>query len=263
MKSALRTLWRWGLFARWTLAGVLRTTPSPVPPGPALAAMCRMPGGALLPTPVMAGPAVANPARASSPLASPATSNPVTTTPVVTSSAGASSMIKTSVAASPAGPDARPDGLARACPVMDSLVQDPPGTGSPGTGSPGTDSPGTDSPDNPSPGTTGPGTTGPATDSPPADDQAPASTPGAAPAGTATRPTRSLWPARAFRTARLTALGRSVRSGRSARPVDLDAAAEFIQMHRREVPGAGPAGPRLREIRREISLTGTYRHTVD
>ena len=45
--------------------------------------------------------------------------------------------------------------------------------------------------------------------------------------------------------------------------MDLDAAAEFIQMHRREVPGAGPAGPRLREIRREISLTGTYRHTVD
>ena len=172
-------------------------------------------------------------------------------------------MVKTSVAASPAGPDARPDGLARACPVMDSLVQDPPGTDHPGTDHPGTDSPGADSPDGPSPGTTGPGTTGPATDSPPAVDQAPASTPGAAPAGTATRPTRSLWPARAFRTARLTALGRSGWSGRSARPVDLDAAAEFIQMHRREVPGAGPAGPRLREIRREISLTGTYRHTVD
>jgi nitric-oxide synthase len=162
-------------------------------------------------------------------------------------------MIKTSVAASPAGPDARPDGLARACPVMDSLVQD-----SPGTDSPGTDSPGTDRPDRP-----GPGTASPATDGPPADCPAPDGTPAAAPAGKATRPTRSLWPSRAFRTARLTALGRSVRSGRSARPVDMDAAAEFIQMHRREVPGAGPAGPRLREIRREISLTGTYRHTAE
>jgi Nitric oxide synthase, oxygenase domain len=172
-------------------------------------------------------------------------------------------MVKTSVATSPAGPDARPDGLARACPVMDSLVQDHPGMDSPGTDSPGTDSPGADGPDSPSPGTTGPGATGPATDSPPADRHAPASTPRAAPAGTATRPARSLWPARAFRTARLTALRRSGRSGRPARPVDMDAAAEFIQMHRREVPGAGPAGPRLREIRREISLTGTYRHTVD
>src|SRR5580700_8187965 len=116
MKSALRTLWRGGLCARWTLAGALRTTPGLVPPGPALAAMGRTPGGVLLPTPVMAGPA------------------------------GASSMIKTSVAASPAGPDARPDGLARACPVMDSLVQDSPGTDSPGTDSPGTDRPGADSP---------------------------------------------------------------------------------------------------------------------
>ena len=48
---------------------------------------------------------------------------------------------------------------------------------------------------------------------------------------------------------------------RSARAVDMDLAAEFIQLHRREVPGAGPAGPRLREIRREIRLTGTYQHT--
>jgi nitric-oxide synthase len=43
----------------------------------------------------------------------------------------------------------------------------------------------------------------------------------------------------------------------------MDAAAEFIRLHRREVPDAGPAGPRLREIRREISLTGTYQHTLD
>ncbi len=43
----------------------------------------------------------------------------------------------------------------------------------------------------------------------------------------------------------------------------MDLAAEFIQLHRREVPGAGPAGPRLREIRREIRRTGSYRHTLD
>jgi nitric-oxide synthase len=45
--------------------------------------------------------------------------------------------------------------------------------------------------------------------------------------------------------------------------VDLDLAAEFIQLHRREVPGAGPVEPRLREIRREIRLTGTYQHTLE
>ena len=45
--------------------------------------------------------------------------------------------------------------------------------------------------------------------------------------------------------------------------MDLDLAAEFIQLHRREVPSAGPAGPRLREIRREIRRTGTYRHTPE
>ena len=43
----------------------------------------------------------------------------------------------------------------------------------------------------------------------------------------------------------------------------MDLAAEFIQLHRREVPGAGPAGPRLREVRREVRLTGTYRHTLE
>jgi nitric-oxide synthase len=43
----------------------------------------------------------------------------------------------------------------------------------------------------------------------------------------------------------------------------MDLAAEFIELHRREVPGAGPVGPRLREIRREIRRTGTYRHTLE
>jgi nitric-oxide synthase len=43
----------------------------------------------------------------------------------------------------------------------------------------------------------------------------------------------------------------------------MEAAAEFIRLHRREVPDAGPVESRLREIRREIRLTGTYRHTVE
>ena len=60
-----------------------------------------------------------------------------------------------------------------------------------------------------------------------------------------------------FRHARFAGLGRSAGS------VDMDAAAEFIRLHRREVPGAGPVEARLREIRREISLTGTYRHTLE
>jgi nitric-oxide synthase, bacterial len=46
-----------------------------------------------------------------------------------------------------------------------------------------------------------------------------------------------------------------------ARPVDMDAAAEFIRLHRRECPDAGEVGPRLRAIRREVELTGTYQHT--
>jgi nitric-oxide synthase len=43
----------------------------------------------------------------------------------------------------------------------------------------------------------------------------------------------------------------------------MDLAAEFIRLHRRESPAAGPVEPRLREIRREIKLTGTYRHTLE
>ena len=138
-------------------------------------------------------------------------------------------MVKTSVAASPAGPDALPDSLAGACPVMDSLVQDAPGMDSPGAGGPDDPSPGTSGP-----GTSGPGTSGPGTGGPPADRHAPAATSTTtsssssssstttSAAGTATRPARSLWPARALRMARLTGLGWS---GRSARPVDMDAAA--------------------------------------
>jgi nitric-oxide synthase len=45
------------------------------------------------------------------------------------------------------------------------------------------------------------------------------------------------------------------------KPVDMDAAAEFIRLHRRECPEAGDVGLRLREIRSQIDLTGTYQHT--
>ena len=45
--------------------------------------------------------------------------------------------------------------------------------------------------------------------------------------------------------------------------MDLDLAAEFIRLHRLEDPAAGPAAPRLREIRREIRQTGSYRHTPE
>src|SRR5450755_3534000 len=81
--------------------------------------------------------------------------------------------------------------------------------------------------------------------------------PPAAPVPLPARPRRSRWPGRAFRPRRLAGPGRSVPA------VDMDLAAEFIQLHRREVPGAGPAGPRLKEIRREIRLTGTYQHTLE
>ena len=57
MKSALRTFLRRSLFTRWAPSAVAaRTTP-----GPALAAVCRAPGSALLPTPVMAIPVLAGP----------------------------------------------------------------------------------------------------------------------------------------------------------------------------------------------------------
>src|ERR1039457_2264781 len=57
--------------------------------------------------------------------------------------------------------------------------------------------------------------------------------------------------------------GSGPRGGRQepARPADTDAVAEFIRLHRRECPEAGEVGPRLREIRREVELTGTYQHT--
>jgi nitric-oxide synthase len=45
--------------------------------------------------------------------------------------------------------------------------------------------------------------------------------------------------------------------------VDPAEAEEFLRMFHAENPGAGPLGPRIAEVRREIDATGTYRHTTD
>ncbi|MFC5287969.1 nitric oxide synthase oxygenase [Actinokineospora guangxiensis] len=44
---------------------------------------------------------------------------------------------------------------------------------------------------------------------------------------------------------------------------DAEQAAEFIERYHAENPEAGPAAQRLRWVRTEIDLTGTYRHTTD
>ncbi|MBB4918404.1 nitric oxide synthase oxygenase [Streptosporangium saharense] len=46
-----------------------------------------------------------------------------------------------------------------------------------------------------------------------------------------------------------------------AQPVDLGAAEEFLKLFHEENPEAGPMRPRLREVRAEITATGTYTHT--
>ncbi|MDX6332954.1 MAG: nitric-oxide synthase, bacterial [Streptosporangiaceae bacterium] len=206
-------------------------------------------------------------------------------------------MVKTSVA-SPTGPHSVADSLMTACPVADSpAVASPvapnpvapkpqvpkpgvpgpetpgpevpsPEAPSPGPATPGADSlvgdvPGDDDPGAPSPGPDRPGPGCPSADSPAQDQPAASALEAAgtaAPPARLTSPARSRWRGRAFRAARLTGLGRSARL---AQPVDMEAAAEFIRLHRREAPDAGPVEPRLREIRREIRLTGTYRHTVE
>jgi len=94
----------------------------------------------------------------------------------------------------------------------------------------------------------------------PAGPPAPGSPPPApGPSGPASGPARdgrlprARWPRRTW----------PRRATRAGGGVDLDLAAEFIQLHRREHPAAGPVAPRLREIRREIRRTGSYRHTAD
>ena len=252
MKSALRTLLCWGLFAR--------RMPSAVAPTPGLRPR---PGHGVPQTGARAAAQLADGglrSRGHQPaVTSPAVSDPAMTSPVVTSPAGASSMVKSPVVASPWDRRPRPDGVARACPVMASLVQPAPWHDRPVTGpapwwrtAPGSGQPG---------GPLRPARTPSAVrphrpEAPPAGR--PACTrqrPGAAPAG-------PLPGGRGGQAGRSGLPARPVRPG-SARAVDMDLAAEFIQLHRREVPGAGPAGPRLREIRREISLTGTYRHTLE
>src|SRR5689334_712173 len=44
-------------------------------------------------------------------------------------------------------------------------------------------------------------------------------------------------------------------------PLDPAEAEEFIRLHHRERPGAGPVEARLRAVRAEIAQTGTYTHT--
>ena len=45
--------------------------------------------------------------------------------------------------------------------------------------------------------------------------------------------------------------------------MDRAAAEEFVTQFHAENPQAGPAGPRLDAVRREIDLTGTYWHTPE
>jgi nitric-oxide synthase, bacterial len=177
------------------------------------------------------GPSTGSPVADGLMLASPAAASPVLTCPVAASPAAASLVDDARKAPAPGAISPEADG-----PEADS-----PGADRPGADRPGADSPGEDSPPAASP--TGPVAVGAA--------------PRPAPPARIDPPARSRWPRHVFRPARFTGLGRS------GRLVDMDAAAEFIRLHRSEVPGAGAVGPRLREIRREISLTGTYQHTVE
>ena len=264
MKSALRTLLRRGPFARrMSSAAAARPTS-----GLALATVWPQAGA------VAAGQFTDGGSHGGHrPSGSQPTGSPVHQ-PLFT---GGSPAVASSVA----------DHLVMACPVMASTAVANPVTDSPAKDSPATDSPGW--PDSPAAGPaqiawlqpaggqpvgsqpggrsgTGrhplhpaahrfTGGTRPFTAEAPASPEAPVASarlPGS-------RPARVVAVARPARSGLPTAAGR----GRSARAVDMDLAAEFIQLHRREVPGAGPAGPRLREIRREIRRTGTYRHTLE
>jgi nitric-oxide synthase, bacterial len=194
---------------------------------------------------VVAGPLESHPVTPSPVPASPVTPSPVAPSPAVPSPVTASPAVPSPVTVSPAAA-----ATALACPVAGSLVPDAPGTPGTAAGGPAAD-PVMDRPEADSP------ATDPAADRPPA-----GGSPETAVAGSDHRParparTRSRWPRRVFRPARFAGLGRS------GGPVDMDVAAEFIRLHRREVPDAGPVEPRLREIRREIRLTGTYRHTLE
>ena len=180
-----------------------------------------------------------------------------------------SPVVSRPVVTSPGAGSRATDSPAMVCPATGSPVTGSPVTGSPGPAAPDAAAPGPAAPDAAPPGShprawltrrwpAGPHlTAGPRRHrrSPPH------------PAGRAAWPPCAGRPAAAgppARRARPAHPGRPHRRARpAARAVDMDLAAEFIQLHRREVPGAGPAGPRLREIRREISLTGTYRHTLE
>ena len=142
-------------------------------------------------------------------------------------------------------------------PELDFLALDAPAPGCPAGRQPVADSPAAVSPEA----------------APAADRQSAGTLPEAPAVGPVPGPARSGWgagwpewpgrPARPGRLPRPPRQPRQARQARSARAVDMDLAAEFIQLHRSEVPSAGPAEPRLREIRREISRTGTYQHTLE
>jgi nitric-oxide synthase len=237
------------------------------PPGPHSVADSPVTACPVADSPVVAGPAVPHAVAGS-----PVTTCPVADSPVVASAVAPSPVAPSPEAPSPEAPSPEapspeaPSTVAPspvpATPAADSLLGD-----APGDDDPGAPSPGDDDPEAPRPGPASPEPDRPAADSP-EDGQPSASALGTAGAGIAARPARparltwparSLWRGRASRAARLTGLSRSARA---VQPVDMEAAAELIRLHRREVPGAGPVEPRLREIRREIRLTGTYRHTA-
>jgi len=54
---------------------------------------------------------------------------------------------------------------------------------------------------------------------------------------------------------------------RGSRSADIEtdraAAEEFLELFHAENPHAGPAGPRIAAVMREIDLTGTYWHTAE
>ena len=276
MKSPLRTLLCWGPFIRRVSSALAVRPTSGLIPAP----VCRRPEPSLLASSLMAVPTAATrPAVISPPLAGPAGASSVADRLVM-----ACPVVGSSVAANPARtahhwtPRSQPPGGSQPTRVAANPVRQPTSCRAAARAAPaaarralraalmraaparaGLKRAGLKraalKPGGPEAGAApkraarkpgGPEASGPEAGSPPA-------TPAPRPA----RPGWPRWPGRAFRPARLPG------PDRTAQAVDMDLATEFIQLHRSEVPSATPAGPRLREIRREIRRTGTYRHTPE